>query len=111
MPRHLGRVRDRPSGTVDIAQEGIRIPRSHEGGDGILLLQEKTILAAPRRNVQSIALPGKTGDRDSVLGEVEKLLLSKGLATKDDMIVVTWGDPMGQIGGTNALKITKIGGR
>ena len=53
----------------------------------------------------------QSGDRDAVLVEVEKLLLAKGLAAKDDMIVVTWGDPMGQIGGTNALKITKIGGR
>jgi len=63
------------------------------------------------RNVQSLALPGKSSDRDAVLTEVEKLLMAKGLAAKDDMIVVTWGDPMGQIGGTNALKISKIGGR
>jgi pyruvate kinase len=25
------------------------------------------------------------------------------------MIVVTWGEPMGQVGGTNALRIVKIG--
>jgi pyruvate kinase len=27
------------------------------------------------------------------------------------MIVIVWGEPMGQVGGTNALKITKIGDR
>ena len=25
------------------------------------------------------------------------------------MIVVTWGEPMGQVGGTNALKIVRVG--
>jgi pyruvate kinase len=33
------------------------------------------------------------------------------LVDKGDMIVVTWGEPMGQVGGTNALKITQIGHR
>jgi pyruvate kinase len=28
---------------------------------------------------------------------------------RGDMIVLTWGEPMGQIGGTNALKIMRIG--
>jgi pyruvate kinase len=63
------------------------------------------------RNVHPLELSAGSGDRDVLLAEVEKLLLAKGLANKDDMIVVTWGDPMGQTGGTNALKITKIGDR
>jgi pyruvate kinase len=28
---------------------------------------------------------------------------------KGDTIVVTWGSPMGQVGGTNALRIVKVG--
>jgi pyruvate kinase len=50
-------------------------------------------------------------DREAVLKAAEELLLAKGLVAKGDMIVVTWGEPMGQVGGTNALKITKIGDR
>ncbi len=62
------------------------------------------------RNVHTIEL-ASSPDSAAVLYEVEKLLLAKGLAKKDDMIIMTWGEPMGQIGGTNALKITKIGER
>jgi len=63
------------------------------------------------RNVYPLELKTAGMDRETVLVEVEKLLLANGLAKKDDMIVVTWGEPMGQTGGTNALKITKIGDR
>ena len=38
-----------------------------------------------------------------------ELLQAKGAVQKDDTIVVTWGEPMGQVGGTNALKIVKVG--
>jgi fructose-bisphosphate aldolase class II len=31
----------------------------------------------------------------------------QGIVKKGDMIVVTWGSPMGQVGGTNALKIVR----
>ena len=66
--------------------------------------------AALYRNVHTLELPHST-DREMVLKNAEELLLAKGLVKKDDMIVVTWGEPMGQTGGTNALKITKIGDR
>ncbi len=65
--------------------------------------------AALLRNVHPLELQTQSIDRESVLVEVERLLLAKGLAHKGDMIVVTWGEPMGQVGGTNALKITRIG--
>ena len=63
------------------------------------------------RNVHTLQLKTSSADREKVLADVETLLVAKKLATKDDMIVVTWGEPMGQVGGTNALKITKIGER
>ena len=66
--------------------------------------------AALYRNVHTLELPHSI-DREMVLKKAEELLLAKGLVKKDDMIVVTWGEPMGQTGGTNALKITKIGER
>lgn len=62
------------------------------------------------RNVHTLELAHSV-DREAVLKAAEELLLAKGLVKKDDMIVMTWGEPMGQVGGTNALKITKIGDR
>jgi pyruvate kinase len=64
--------------------------------------------AALYRNVSTLELAQST-DREEVLKAAENLLLTKGLVKKGDMIVVTWGEPMGQVGGTNALKIMKIG--
>jgi pyruvate kinase len=60
------------------------------------------------RNVRTLELAQST-DREAVLKEAQDLLLAKGIVQKNDMIVVTWGEPMGQVGGTNALKIMKIG--
>jgi pyruvate kinase len=60
------------------------------------------------RNVHTLELAHST-DREAVLKEAQDLLLAKGVVQKGDMIVVTWGEPMGQVGGTNALKIMKIG--
>ncbi len=64
--------------------------------------------AALYRNVHTLELAQST-DRDEVLKAAENLLLSKGVVKNGDLIVVTWGEPMGQVGGTNALKIMKIG--
>ncbi|MEO7031264.1 MAG: pyruvate kinase [Herbaspirillum sp.] len=64
--------------------------------------------AALYRNVQTLDLPHST-DREQVLQTAQDLLLAKGLVQRGDMIVLTWGEPMGEIGGTNALKIMKVG--
>lgn len=63
------------------------------------------------RNVTPIILPGKYGPKDAPKATVDmqKLLLSKGLAEQDDLIIMTFGTPMGQSGGTNAMKIVRIG--
>jgi pyruvate kinase len=60
------------------------------------------------RNVCTLELAQST-DREEVLKAAQDLLLAKGIVQKGDMIVLTWGEPMGQVGGTNALKIMKIG--
>jgi pyruvate kinase len=64
--------------------------------------------AALFRNVRTFELAHST-DREAVLKGAQDLLLAKGVVQKGDMIVLTWGEPMGQTGGTNALKIMKIG--
>ena len=64
--------------------------------------------AALYRNVCTLNL-AQSKDREEVLKAAQDLLLAKGVVQNGDMIVVTWGEPMGQVGGTNALKIMKIG--
>ena len=60
------------------------------------------------RNVQAYHLLQDAGSA-AVLKQAEDLMVAKGIVKKGDMIVVTWGEPMGQVGGTNALKIVKVG--
>jgi pyruvate kinase len=60
------------------------------------------------RNVSALELV-QTKDTDAVLKAAQDLLVAKGFVEAGDMIVVTWGEPMGQVGGTNALKIMRIG--
>ena len=60
------------------------------------------------RNVRAYHLM-QSGDSGAVLRQAEDLMVAKGIVKKGDMIVVTWGEPMGQVGGTNALKIVRVG--
>ena len=47
-------------------------------------------------------------DRDRALAAAEELLVRQGVVTRDDLIVMTVGEPMGQAGGTNTLKIVRV---
>ncbi|MEO7493676.1 MAG: pyruvate kinase [Massilia sp.] len=60
------------------------------------------------RNVHAYHLL-QNGDSEAVIKQAENLLVAKGVVKKADMIVLTLGEPMGQVGGTNALKILRIG--
>jgi pyruvate kinase len=60
------------------------------------------------RNVKAAYLLQK-GESDAILRKAEDLMIANGVAKKGDMIVMTWGEPMGQVGGTNALKIVRVG--
>jgi pyruvate kinase len=60
------------------------------------------------RNVQSFFLEQST-DRDEVLRAAEDLLLAKGRVQRGDLIVLTIGEPMGKSGGTNTMKIVRVG--
>jgi pyruvate kinase len=48
-------------------------------------------------------------DRDYLLQEAEDQLVSAGLVQKGDLIVITFGEPIGAPGGTNTMKIVKVG--
>ena len=60
------------------------------------------------RNVFPLFLQQST-DRDEVLQAAERLLLEKGEVQAGDLIVLTIGEPMGKSGGTNTMKIVKVG--
>lgn len=64
--------------------------------------------AALFRNVRTFEL-APSSDTETVLKGVQDMLLKQSVVQKGDLIVVTWGEPMGQVGGTNALKILKVG--
>jgi len=60
------------------------------------------------RNVRPLYLE-QSADRDSVLLAAEDLLVTRGQVKTGDVIVLTIGEPMGKSGGTNTMKIVKVG--
>ncbi len=46
--------------------------------------------------------------RDEILKEMEDTLVRYGVVSKDDLVLFTFGEPIGKEGGTNTLKIVKI---
>ena len=71
-------------------------------------LQATQRKASLYRNVRAFHLLQEGGSH-AVLRKAEELLMKEGFVRKGDLIVVTWGSPMGQAGGTNALKIVRVG--
>jgi pyruvate kinase len=60
------------------------------------------------RNVTPLLMDTST-DRDTALKQAEGHLLGKGIVQTGDVYAITCGEPMGSPGGTNMLKITKVG--
>ncbi|HEX7403019.1 MAG TPA: pyruvate kinase [Usitatibacter sp.] len=48
-------------------------------------------------------------DREELLAEAEAVLLANGVVQPGDIIVLTIGEPIGKSGGTNTMKIVKVG--
>ena len=48
-------------------------------------------------------------DRDLLLQEAEEKLVNAGVVEDGDLIVVTFGEPIGSSGGTNTMKIVEVG--
>ena len=46
---------------------------------------------------------------ERMLQQAEENLLKAGVVEKGDLIVVTFGEPIGTSGGTNTMKIVKVG--
>ncbi len=48
-------------------------------------------------------------DREELLAEAEAVLVRSGVVKDGDLIVLTIGEPIGKSGGTNTMKIVKVG--
>ncbi len=48
-------------------------------------------------------------DREELLHEAENVLVENGVVKQGDLIVLTIGEPIGKAGGTNTLKIVRVG--
>ena len=60
------------------------------------------------RNVRPILMP-KFDDRDVALAAAEKILVERGVLMPGDTYAITCGEPMGYPGGTNMLKVCRVG--
>ncbi len=48
-------------------------------------------------------------DRDELLAQAEDILIAAGAVEEGDLIVLTIGEPIGQAGGTNTMKLVRVG--
>ena len=61
------------------------------------------------RGVYPFPFEQNTNDRDRILQDAEAELKSRGAVKDGDLILLTIGEPVGVSGGTNTLKIVKVG--
>jgi pyruvate kinase len=60
------------------------------------------------RNVRPLLMDA-SGDRDTALQQAEQHLKNRGIVKTGDVYAITCGEPMGAPGGTNMLKICRVG--
>jgi pyruvate kinase len=60
------------------------------------------------RNVRPLLMPNYA-DRDQALAAAEKILVERGVLRPGDTYAITCGEPMGYPGGTNMLKVCRVG--
>ena len=60
------------------------------------------------RNVSPMLMPSFS-DRDEALAKAEALLVESGVLRSGDTYAITCGEPMGHPGGTNMLKVCRVG--
>ena len=60
------------------------------------------------RNVSPLLMPNYT-DRDEALARAEALMVDRGVLKPGDTYAITCGEPMGYPGGTNMLKVCRVG--
>ena len=61
------------------------------------------------RGVYPFPIVQENKNRDEILREMEQVLLQEKVVNAGDLVLLTFGEPIGSPGGTNTLKIIKIG--
>ncbi|MER2515945.1 MAG: pyruvate kinase [Candidatus Accumulibacter phosphatis] len=61
------------------------------------------------RAVSPVHMSHQPSSRDELLDAAEQQLIKEGVVEKGDFIVITAGEPMGNSGGTNTMKIVRVG--
>ncbi len=61
------------------------------------------------REVHPIVMTYHAQEREALLLEAEQRLVEAGIVQKGDLIALTIGEPIGKSGGTNTLKIVRVG--
>jgi pyruvate kinase len=61
------------------------------------------------RQVYPMLMSQQHVDRDVLLYDAEQLLINAGVVAQGDLIALTIGEPIGASGGTNTLKIVRVG--
>ena len=61
------------------------------------------------RDTRTFLMAQHSHDRDKLLAESEAHLLAAGVVEQGDLIIITIGEPIGKTGGTNTLKIVRVG--
>jgi len=61
------------------------------------------------RDVYPLIVEYAGHDREELLAEAETVLVDQGVVKQGDLIVLTIGEPIGKPGGTNTMKIVRVG--
>ena len=61
------------------------------------------------REVHPLAMQYESSDREAALQRAESILLEAGVVSRGDLVVITIGEPIGKAGGTNSMKIVRVG--
>ena len=75
---------------------------------GLTTQQRSVARMALYRNVRPLLMPSHS-DRDAALAEAERILVARGVLRPGDTYAITCGEPMGYPGGTNMLKVCRVG--
>jgi pyruvate kinase len=61
------------------------------------------------REVHPVLMTFTATDRENLLLEAEQKLVDLGVVERGDLMLLTIGEPIGKSGGTNTLKIVRVG--
>jgi len=61
------------------------------------------------RETHPILFAYKSHEREALLLEAEQALMDRGVVERGDLVIITIGEPIGKSGGTNSLKIVRVG--